>query len=75
MTEGTRCIGMSTTTFLAGLMAGLITGLLLAPRSGVRTRRQLHSLPKDLQEEMNHMPGDAKTSLGKEIEQDGSRVG
>lgn len=44
MTEGTRCTGMSTTAFFAGLVAGIGTGLLLAPQSGARTRRQLHSL-------------------------------
>jgi gas vesicle protein len=75
MTEGTRCIGMSTTAFFAGLVAGIGTGLLLAPQSGARTRRQLHSLAKDLQEESNYMLGDAKTSLGKVIEQGKSLVG
>jgi gas vesicle protein len=65
MTEGTRCTGMSATAFFAGLVAGIGTGLLLAPQSGARTRRQLHSLAKDLQEESNYMLDDAKTSLGK----------
>jgi gas vesicle protein len=65
MTEGTRCTGMSMTAFFAGLVAGIGTGLLLAPQSGARTRRQLHGLAKDLQEESNYMLGDAKTSLGK----------
>jgi hypothetical protein len=44
MIEGTRCTGMSTTAFLAGLVTGIGTGLLLATQSGARTRRQLHSL-------------------------------
>jgi hypothetical protein len=65
MTEGTRCTGMSTTAFFADLVAGIGTGLLLAPQSGARTRRQFHCLAKDLQEESNYMLGDAKTSLGK----------
>jgi gas vesicle protein len=60
---------MSTTAFFAGLVAGIGTGLLLAPQSGARTRRQLHSLAKDLQEESNYMLDDAKTSLGKVFEQ------
>jgi hypothetical protein len=47
----------------------------LAPQSGARTRRQLHSLAKDLQEETSHMLGDAKTSIGKVIEQDKSFLG
>jgi gas vesicle protein len=69
MIEGTRCTGMSTTTFFAGLLAGIGTGLLLAPQSGARTRRQLENLAKDLQEDTSHMLGDAKTSIGKVIEQ------
>jgi gas vesicle protein len=75
MTEGTRCTGMNTTAFFAGLVAGIGTGLLLAPQSGARTRRQLHSLAKDLQEETSHMLSDAKTSIGKVIEQDKTCVG
>ncbi len=74
MTEGTRCTGMSTTTFFAGLMAGIGAGLLLAPQSGARTRRQLENLAKNLQEDTSHMLGDAKTSIGKVIEQGKSLV-
>jgi gas vesicle protein len=66
---------MSTTAFIAGLVAGIGTGLLLAPQSGARTRRQLHSLAKDLQEETSHILGDVTTSIGKVIEQDKSCVG
>jgi gas vesicle protein len=74
MIEGTRCTGISTTTFFAGLLAGISTGLLLAPQSGARTRRQLENLAKDLQEDTSHMLGDAKTSIGKVIEQGKSLV-
>lgn len=75
MNEGTRCTGMSATTFFAGLLAGICTGVLFAAQSGARTRRQLHSFAKDLQEETSHMLGDAKTSIGKAIEQGKSLVG
>ena len=75
MIEGTRGIGMSTTTFFAGLLAGIGAGLLLAPQSGARTRRQLENLAKDLQEDTSHMLGDAKTSIGKVIDQGKSLVG
>jgi len=75
MTEGTRCTGMSTTTFFACLLAGICTGVLFAAQSGARTRRQLHSLAKDLQEETSHILGDAKISIGKLIEQGKSLVG
>lgn len=75
MTEGTRCTGMSTTAFLAGLMAGIGTGLLFASQSGARTRRQLHSLAKDVQEETSHILSDARTSIGKAVKQGRSLVG
>jgi gas vesicle protein len=75
MSEGTRCTGMSTTTFIAGLLAGVCTGVLFAAQSGTRTRRQLHSWAKDLQEETNHMLGDAKISIRKVIDQGKSLVG
>ena len=75
MIEETRCTGISTRTFFAGLLAGICTGVLFAAQSGARTRRQLHSLAKDLQEETSHMFGNAKTSIGKAIEQGKSLVG
>lgn len=75
MTEETRCTGIGTTAFVAGLVAGIGTGLLFASQSGARTRRQLHNLAKDMQEEANQMVGDAKTSIGKVIEQGRSLVG
>jgi gas vesicle protein len=75
MIEGTRCTGMSTTAFFAGLVAGIGTGLLFASQSGARTRRQLHSLAKDLQEETSHVLSDARTSIGKAVEHGKSLVG
>lgn len=75
MTEETRCTGIGTTAFVAGLVAGIGTGLLFASQSGARTRRQLHNLAKDMQEEANQMVGDAKMSIGKVIEQGKSLVG
>ena len=74
MTEGTRCTGISTTAFFAGLIAGVGTGLLLATQSGARTRRHLQSLAKDMQEDTCLMLGDAKTSIGKVIKQGKSLV-
>lgn len=74
MTEGTRYAGISTTAFFAGFIAGIGAGLLLAPQSGARTRRQLENLAKDLQEDTSHMLGDARTSIGNVIEQGKSLV-
>jgi gas vesicle protein len=75
MTERTRCTGIGMTGFFAGFMAGIGAGLLLAPQSGARTRRQLENLAKDLHEDTSHMLGDAKTSIGNVIEQSKSLVG
>lgn len=74
MTEATRCTGTGATAFFVGFVAGIGTGLLVASQSGARTRRQLHSLAKDLQEETNHILSDARTSIGKTIEQGRSFV-
>lgn len=75
MIQGTRCAWLSTTTFLAGLMAGISTGLLLAPQSGARTRRQIHGVAKDLEEKTSHILSDAKTSIGKVIDHGKRLVG
>ena len=74
MNQETGCTGTGTTAFFAGLLAGICAGLLLAPQSGSRTRRQLQSLAKDLQEDTSYMLGNAKTSIGKVIEQGKSLV-
>ena len=75
MAERTRWTGIGMTGFFAGFMAGIGAGLLLAPQSGARTRRQLENLAKDLQEDTSHMLGAAKTSIGNVIEQSKSLVG
>lgn len=75
MTHETGCAWVSTTTFIVGLVAGIGAGLLLAPQSGVRTRRHLHTLAEDLEEQTSHILGDAKTSIGKVIEQGKRLVG
>jgi gas vesicle protein len=75
MTEGTRCTWMSTTTFFVGLVAGIGTGILLAPQSGARTRRQLGNLAEDLEEQTSHILGEAKDSLKRVIRQGKHLVG
>ena len=75
MAERTCCTGIGMTSFFAGFMAGIGAGLLLAPQSGARTRRQLENLAKDLQEDTSHMLGNAKASIGNVIEQGKSLVG
>lgn len=69
MMNGTRNNWQSVTIgFMVGFVSGIGAGILTAPQSGARTRRQLHNLAQDLEEQTNHFVGDAKASLGKVIE-------
>jgi len=65
MTNGTTSAWVTVTTFIIGFAAGLGAGILAAPQSGARTRRQLHNLAHDLEEQTGHIVDDAKASLGK----------
>ncbi|MGQ0696567.1 MAG: YtxH domain-containing protein [Nitrospiraceae bacterium] len=75
MTNGTGDAVTNITTFFVGFVAGIGTGLLLAPQSGARTRRQLHNLAEDLEERTSSILADAKGSIGKAIEQGKRLVG
>lgn len=68
MTHGTRSLWMSVTAFLVGLVSGIGAGILVAPQSGARTRRHLHNLVHDLEEQAGHAVGDAKASIGRVID-------
>jgi len=68
MTNGTTSSRTSVTPFMIGLVSGIGAGILLAPQSGARTRRQLHHLAKDLEEQTDHLIGDARATIGKAIE-------
>jgi hypothetical protein len=68
MTSGTDSRWSSVTTFIVGFMSGIGAGIILAPQSGARTRRRLHNLAHDLEEQTGHFFGDAKASLGRVIE-------
>ncbi len=68
MTSGTISRWPSLTTFIAGFVSGIGAGIILAPQSGARTRRQLHNLAHDLEEQTGHLIDDAKASFNKVIE-------
>jgi hypothetical protein len=68
MTSGTSSRWLSAATFIAGFVSGIGAGIILAPQSGARTRRQLHNLAHDLEEQTGHFVGDAKASLNRMIE-------
>ncbi|MBA5865137.1 MAG: hypothetical protein GDA67_00400 [Nitrospira sp. CR1.3] len=68
MTNGPTNSWTSMTLFIVGLVSGISAGILLAPQSGARTRRQLRHLAQDFEEQTDHLIGDAKASIGKAIE-------
>ena len=68
MTNGTTRVWGTIATFIVGFAAGLGAGILTAPQSGARTRRQLHNMAHDLEEQSGYIVDDAKASLGKVIQ-------
>jgi len=66
MNYDTRSIVLGSSTFMAGFLLGLGSGILLAPQSGARTRRHLRTLAEDLAE-------DAKDAL-EELMERGKRL-
>ncbi|MGH7774416.1 MAG: YtxH domain-containing protein [Candidatus Binatia bacterium] len=60
MNHQTGSIMFSGLAFLTGLMTGIGTGLLLAPRPGVQTRRQLRHLADDIGGAASRLAGDAR---------------
>jgi len=68
MTNGSANSWTIMTTFTVGLISGISAGILLAPQSGARTRRQLRHLAQDLEEQTNQLIGDAKASIGNAVE-------
>lgn len=55
-------------SLLAGILIGGIAGLLYAPQSGARTRRQLANLADDMRERAGEMAEDATGSIHRVVE-------
>lgn len=53
---------------LAGAAAGLLTGILMAPDSGKRTREKLLGKTKDLKNKTHDTLDDAKRTYNKKVE-------
>jgi gas vesicle protein len=68
MTSDTKSMWSSVTPFIVGFVSGIGAGILMAPQSGARTRRQLNNLAHDLEKQTDHFVSDARASLGKVIE-------
>ncbi len=54
--------------FATGLIVGVGTGLLLAPQSGARTRRQIGGMVDDFREDATHLAGEAKQAVGEAVD-------
>lgn len=67
-TDDTRCLMVASIMFFSGLMLGLATGVLLAPQSGSRTRRNLLSMVGDAGERANEWVGDAKETVNEVVD-------
>ena len=68
MHNGSRIVMMSGLALAAGLVMGVAIGLLLAPRPGSHTRRQLRSLADDIGEHVSRMAEEATEAANEVIE-------
>ena len=74
MTHGRYAMRFGGLSFLAGLMAGGVAGLLYAPQSGARTRRQLVNVAADAKERVGEMAEDATEAAERVVERGRSLV-
>ncbi len=58
----------TTIVFLAGCLVGGIAGLLYAPQSGMRTRRQLIDYAEDVKEKAEELTDDASVAMKKAVD-------
>ena len=64
MTNGTnRAMGMGL-SFLTGCLVGGVAGVLYAPQSGNRTRRQLSNFAEDMKEKAGELAEDMRQKTG-----------
>jgi gas vesicle protein len=67
--QETTCSGPAVVlAFLGGAMAGVVAGLLLAPKSGGETRRALKGYARKAEEEVLEKAKEARTALDETIE-------
>ncbi len=65
----TSCSGPTVVlAFLGGAMAGMVAGLLLAPKPGVETRRALKGYGRKAEEEVLEKAKEARAALDRVIE-------
>ena len=67
--QETKCSGQAVAlAFLGGAMAGVVAGLLLAPKSGEETRRALKGYARKAEEEVLEKAKEARAALDDTIE-------
>ena len=68
MDNDTRTIIFGGLALLTGIVLGTGLGLLLAPQSGARTRRQLRNMVEDATERVGEFADDAKETVNEVVE-------
>ncbi len=68
MTDGRNVLIPMGFSLLTGLLIGGIAGLLYAPQSGARTRRQLANMADDLRERAGEVAEDATGAVNKIVD-------
>ena len=68
MEDNTRSLLFGAIAFFAGLVVGVGIGILAAPQSGSRTRRQLQNMLLDAQEEAESLVKDTKEAVSDLVE-------
>ena len=67
--QETKCLGQAVAlAFLGGTVAGVVAGLLLAPKSGEETRRDLKGYARRTEEEVLEKAKEARAALDETIE-------
>lgn len=63
MDNDTRYVLLAGLSLMVGVVLGTGLGLLMAPQSGSRTRRQLKNMMEDASERAGEFAGDAKEAV------------
>ena len=68
MDDDNRCVVFAGIAFLTGIILGISAGLLLAPQTGSRTRRQLKNFVEDASERAEEFVQDTKETVSGMVE-------
>ena len=68
MDNDTRFIIFGGLALITGIVLGTGLGMLLAPQSGARTRRQLRNMVEDATERVGEFADDAKDTMNEVVE-------